>query len=116
MKIIIAGPRDRSVSIAELTQIVYESGFAISILICGMARGIDTSAHIWARTLGIPIEEYPAEWDAFGKSAGYRRNTEMAKVAEGLIALRKPGGSRGTQHMIDIALVKGLKVFVKEWK
>jgi hypothetical protein len=116
MRVIIAGPRDRSVSVAEMTQVVYESGFAITVLICGMARGIDTSAHIWGVTMRIPIEEFHADWEKFGKSAGYRRNTEMAKVAEGLIALRKPGGSRGTQHMIDIALVKGLKVFVKEWK
>lgn len=60
----------------------------------------------------IPLELYPADWNGYGKSAGYRRNVQMAQVADALIAITN--GSPGTKHMIDIANEKGLKVFVKD--
>jgi len=57
----------------------------------------------------------PAEWDKYGKSAGYRRNQDMANVAEALIAIRVGGeSSKGTTHMIKIAEAKGLRVHVLE--
>ena len=66
---------------------------------------------MWAATFSIPCEKYPADWDKYGKSAGYRRNEQMADNADSLIALWD-GRSRGTKHMIDIAHRKGLKVYV----
>jgi hypothetical protein len=47
---------------------------------------------------------------------GYKRNVQMSKHSDALIAVMPPGGSKGTGHMIDIARAKGLKVFVKERK
>lgn len=44
----------------------------------------------------------PADWDKHGKSAGYKRNEEMARNADALIAFWD-GKSKGTKHMIDIA-------------
>ena len=51
--------------------------------------------------------EFPADWDKHGKSAGYKRNLEMAENADALIAFWD-GESRGTKHMIDIAKEKNL--------
>jgi hypothetical protein len=48
------------------------------------------------------VERYPADWERYGKSAGYRRNKEMALVAQALVAFWD-GESLGTKHMIDIA-------------
>ena len=57
----------------------------------------------------------PAEWDKYGKSAGYRRNQDMANVAEALIAIRVGGeASKGTTHMINIAKAKNLQIYVLE--
>ena len=53
----------------------------------------------------------PSNWAELGKSAGYTRNAEMAEYAEALIAIHK-GGSKGTQHMINLARGKGLRIFV----
>ena len=45
---------------------------------------------------------FPADWDKYGKAAGYKRNEEMARNADALIAFWD-GKSRGTKHMIDLA-------------
>ena len=58
---------------------------------------------------GYELQSHPADWDKYGKSAGYRRNKEMAEVADACICFWD-GQSKGTKHMIDIATDMGLKV------
>jgi len=70
-------------------------------LICGGAQGADNMGRMYATKKEYPIQVLPAEWDKYGKSAGYRRNVDMAKIADGLIAVWD-GKSKGTQHMIQI--------------
>lgn len=77
------------------------------ILISGMARGADSLAVRYANERSILVEKFPADWERFGKSAGYQRNCQMAEVANALVAF--PGG-RGTAHMIETAKAKGLAV------
>lgn len=83
----------------------------ITTIISGRARGVDELGEAWARDNSIPILPYPANWTKHGLSAGYKRNLEMADVADGLIAIWD-GKSKGTRHMIEIAKAKGLEVFV----
>lgn len=70
-------------------------------IVCGMARGIDMMARDKGVELGFSVLEYPADWERFGKSAGYIRNVEMAKVSDCAFILWD-GKSRGTKHMIDL--------------
>lgn len=49
--------------------------------------------------------------DLYGKSAGYKRNSEMAEIADALIAFWDCS-SKGTKDMIDIAKNKNLLVRV----
>ena len=65
----------------------------------------------YANERGYPIKQFPADWNKYGKSAGYKRNEEMAKYADALIAFWD-GKSKGTKHMIDLAKRYGLKVKV----
>lgn len=110
MKTIIAG--SRTITNYDLVkQAVTESGFEISSVVCGMAKGVDSLGLRYATENNLPVEKFPAEWERFGKSAGYRRNVQMGEAADALIAITT--GSPGTRHMIDIATEKGLKVFVK---
>jgi hypothetical protein len=44
---------------------------------------------------------FPPDWKKYGKSAGYRRNKEMAEVADALVAFWD-GKSKGTANMIDL--------------
>src|SRR5687768_14326495 len=110
MKTIIAGSREK-VTLEDVAWAVENCGWQITEVISGTARGVDQMGEEIANALGLPIIKYPANWDLYGKRAGYKRNTEMADSAEALIAVWD-GQSRGTFHMIRTASQKGLKVFV----
>lgn len=122
MKTIIAGSRGIGVIASgnSLTQstdttpvkwCVEKSGFEVTKVISGTAKGVDTLGEYWAKENNIPIWRFPADWDQYGKRAGYLRNQQMADVADALIAIWD-GESKGTKHMIDIAVRAGLKVFI----
>jgi hypothetical protein len=80
-------------------------------IISGTARGADQLGEYYAMKHGYNIERYPAEWDKYGRSAGYKRNEQMARIATHLMAFWD-GKSRGTQHMIDLARKYKLKVSI----
>lgn len=120
MKVIVAGGRDFA-DREQMGQILdhyfcasgdlYRRRVEGLKLVSGAARGADSLAIAWASFAEIPVRTFPADWDTYGKSAGYRRNEQMAKYADALIAFWD-GKSRGTKHMIDLALEHGLEVHV----
>jgi hypothetical protein len=113
MRVIIAGSRwieDRGVFDAALQ----ESGFAITEVVTSNSRGVDKLAEIWAREKGVPLKIFPVEWSRFGGRAGIMRDQQMADHAEALIAIWD-GYSQGTQHMIELAKARGLRVHVHVW-
>ena len=71
-------------------------------IVCGKARGADTLGETYAKEMGYSVKEFPAQWNEFGKRAGYIRNEEMAKYADACVAFWD-GESKGTKHMIDLA-------------
>lgn len=85
------------------------------IVVSGHARGADTLGEKYAQDEGFTLEIYLAQWKKFGKRAGYRRNEQMAEVADALIAFWD-GSSKGTKHMIDIMNEKNLLVRVVEYE
>lgn len=85
------------------------------IIVSGHARGADTLGEKYAQDEGFALEIYPAQWKKLGKQAGYRRNEQMAEVADALIAFWD-GSSKGTKHMIDIMNEKNLLVRVVEYE
>jgi hypothetical protein len=80
-------------------------------VVSGTAKGVDKLGEKWAKLNAIPVKRFPAKWNVYGKRAGYLRNAEMARYADGLVAIWD-GKSRGTMHMIDIAKACGMKVYV----
>ena len=120
MKTIIAGSRDFT-DFSYLLSKIEEYENEITEVVCGGARGADEQGRLWAIGMGIPVKMFKADWDQYGKSAGYRRNAEMADYADFCICFWD-GESRGTKHMATIAKNKGLKVvfydYVKDkvWK
>lgn len=86
-------------------------------IVSGTARGADRLGEEYAKIAHYDITRFPADWDTYGKSAGYRRNAEMAKFASeennvGVLIAFWDGKSHGTKHMIDLAKRYGLKVHV----
>lgn len=116
MKVIIAGSRtitDYDIVKKAITEAKITCGFSITEVVSGGAYGVDRLGEKWAKENGIPIKKFLPNWDQYGKSAGIRRNIEMAEYADGLIVLIQ-GGSKGSSHMFQEATKKGLKVFKKE--
>lgn len=107
MKVIIFGGRDFNdydylkKSMDELC----EHGLRVDTVISGKARGADTLGERWARENNIPIISKAADWDTFGKRAGWIRNNEMADIADAGVGFN---GGRGTQMMFDILAQRGL--------
>ena len=117
MKVIIAGGRDftnvnvMATTLNNLQDVDHVIEIEKLTLICGMARGADLTAYKLFSEVGLPVKMYPADWDQYGKSAGYIRNNQMAAVADMLIAFWD-GESRGTAHMIDTMKQQHKSVFV----
>lgn len=112
MRIIIAGSRHMPDSLAYLVnEAVIKSGFDITEVVCGMARGADTLGASWARSKGIKVKEFPADWNKYGRAAGPIRNKQMLDYAEGLIVFIW-NGSRGSENMLQQTLKAGKPVFV----
>lgn len=78
------------------------------IIVTGAAKGVDRVGSDYAVTSWKELEEYPANWDLHGRSAGPIRNQQM--LATGIdVVLAFPGG-RGTDHMKKIARQAGVEV------
>ena len=84
------------------------------VIISGTAYGADKLGERYAGEYGFKVERYPADWGTYGKSAGYRRNEEMAKIADALIAFWD-GESKGTMHMINLAERYNLQVHIEKY-
>jgi hypothetical protein len=78
-------------------------------IITGGAAGVDTWAADWAIANQVMLTIIPAEWNLFGKKAGYVRNNDIWDRALAGIAFWD-GNSPGTQHSFQIAQRKGLKL------
>lgn len=110
MKVLICG--SRSINDPTLvSRAVSQSGMAPTHIISGGARGVDRLAFEYASSRGIEFTEYLADWDRYGKRAGFMRNCVMVGVAQAVIAIWD-GKSQGTKHSIDYATSQGKRVFV----
>ena len=101
MKVIIAGGRDYN-NYAFLAQIMddFVKENNVEVVVCGCAAGADSVGARWDKERGIPVKEFPAEWDVFGKKAGILRNHDMGNYADFLVAFWD-GKSAGTRDMIS---------------
>lgn len=110
MRVIIAGSRNYT-NYLELVSFCDQvlSGTESIEIVSGTARGADSMGERYANERGYKISRFPADWNKYGKSAGYVRNKEMADYADGLIAFWD-GQSKGTLHMINLAKEKSLMI------
>jgi hypothetical protein len=113
LKLIVFGGRDfddyplLDETLTALSNTIYHD-VAISI-VTGMAKGADALAVQFAKEHNIKLYEFPANWDKYGKRAGYLRNEEMAAFSNGLLAFWD-GESKGTKHQIETMLAMGKPV------
>ena len=114
MKLIVAGGRDfkdykRLCKILDnLLQNTKKEDIQI---VCGGARGADDLGRDYGEDRDIDVKIFEADWDKYGRSAGYKRNVEMAKYSTHCV-LFWDGVSKGTKHMLDLAKQYGLELRV----
>lgn len=109
-RIIVAGGRDfksYATLTREVNKYIQTNQVDDVIIVSGKAKGADSLGELYALQRGLPIKEFPANWDKHGKAAGPIRNVEMAEYATHCIVFWD-GKSRGSKHMIDTAQAKGL--------
>lgn len=77
-------------------------------VIHGGARGADRMAAKYAYALGFKVRVFKADWDRFGRVAGFLRNQAMLDEKPDLVIAFWDGKSRGTQDTIYRARSMGL--------
>jgi hypothetical protein len=113
MRVIIAGSRE-GVTYEDIEKGVqqFEQAWGlITEVVSGCAAGADTFGEQYAKAHNIRVNPMPADWNRYGRAAGPIRNSEMAKYADGLIAI-SVNDSRGTANMIQTAKRLNLKTTV----
>lgn len=113
-KCIVAGSRsfnDYSLMKRKLDNIFSNIEGEIEI-VSGGALGSDTLGEKYAHENGLSIKRILPDWDKYGKSAGYKRNEEMAKYVapNGGCIVFWLNNSLGSGHMIDLAKKYKLKL------
>ena len=101
MIVIVAGSRD--ITNYEIVKtVIQRSKFVITEFVSGRAkRGVDALGERYAIEHGFVPRLFPADWDQYGKGAGFIRNQQMADYADALIAVMISGGSPGTKDMVN---------------
>jgi len=103
MNIAIVGSRScSSYDLVENTMARFFDLGMIDVIVSGGARGADALGKKYATEHGIEYQEFPADWERFGKSAGFERNKYIVTAADVVVAFWD-GKSKGTEHTLEIA-------------
>lgn len=109
MKVLVTGSREIEDS-SFVAGTLDEMPFDPDTIIHGDARGVDSTATIWAAKNGLDIESHPVPdwvWDQFGNVAGVKRNSYMIGQADACVAIWD-GTSTGTKDAFTKAIGKGI--------
>ena len=98
-KIIVAGSRSFN-DYHKMEEVLSETVSPNCEIVSGGARGADTLAKKYALEHNIPYKEFPADWNAFGNSAGIIRNKQMSEYGDALVSFWD-GESKGSKNMIE---------------
>ena len=122
-RVLVCGSRDNLAGLdfayAEkcIAKVLAELGAEKAEIVSGCARGGDEFGERYAAAHGLPVAKFPAEWDKYGKSAGYRRNLEMVEYAKqrpgkAAVIVFWNGESHGAIHTAANASGSGIPVYM----
>ena len=121
-KLAVVGSRDFDdfdtlVKILDRIRIVKK----IDLIVSGAAEGVDSMSEHYAEVNGIPTLILPADWEQYGKSAGFIRNKDIWGNSDIILCIWD-GVSKGTKHTIDAKENRGKEMYIynyiegKFWK
>ena len=109
--ILVTGSREygdrRAVWSALNDRLIQHGAFVLKHGAC--PSGADMHAHTWfilvGSHAGVTEDPHPADWEQYGKAAGFIRNKEMVDGgADEVLAFFQVGATnKGTQNTVDLA-------------
>jgi len=104
MKLAIIGSRtfNNYGLLSEIIGLHFANKLGELVIISGGAKGADKLAKDFAQAYDIKYEEFPADWNGYGKQAGFIRNQQIVDACDIVLAFWD-GKSRGTKDTIDKA-------------
>lgn len=120
LRLLIAGSRDfDNYSYLEscVSKFIKEHKEYNITIISGNARGADKLGEKFGIEHGIKVHRFKADWEKFGKSAGYIRNTQMLDFIQepnckGVVLAFWDGKSKGTKHTITNAKKRDIETII----
>lgn len=85
--------------------------YNITTIVSGGARGADTLAERYANENQLELVVFKAEWDKYGRGAGFIRNKVIWDNMDICIAFWD-GKSKGTKHSIDVFMDSDILPFI----
>lgn len=113
-RILITGSRDwkDAATIATALRdwhIALGRGDDVTLVSGACPTGADRIAEfIWGAANGLPVERNPAQWDEYGKAAGFIRNKHMVDLGADVCLAFIRNGSKGATHTADLAEAAGI--------
>lgn len=116
MRILVTGSRDWSDEDAiyrALDDAIYMSdartNWEVTVVSGACPTGADAIAERIATEGDCQVERHPADWDRYGKSAGFRRNQLMVDLGAELCLAFIKDESKGATHAAALAEKAGIK-------
>jgi hypothetical protein len=100
MKIAIIGSRNFT-NYKLLQEILEQYQPKITLVVSGAAKGADSLGEKWALENNIQTLIFPADWNQYGKRAGFIRNEDIIKNCDCCVAFWD-GESKGTKHSLSL--------------
>ena len=113
MRILITGSRtwpDPTMLREAILEALRGAPGSVHTIVHGNAVGADSMADAVARSLGLVVEAYPADWTQYGKKAGFIRNSEMVNLGADICLAFIHNNSRGATMCADLAEKAGIEV------
>jgi len=119
-RVLVTGSRDwpdaeqvRRELDTELLNVVDSGDDVLTVIHGNCPTGADSQAGMWAKeriAQGYPVEveHHPADWDQFGKRAGFIRNEKMVSLGANVCLAFVYNGSNGASHTRDLAKRAGI--------
>jgi len=109
VRILVTGSRDWDDAV--LIAAVLSDYPAYATVVHGACpTGADHIADYVAQLFHLQIERHPAEWNTYGKAAGFRRNAEMVNLGADVCLAFIKNNSKGATHTVNLAEQAGIPV------
>jgi len=118
MRILITGSRDWDD--LELIEEVLSSyaffylGQDVTLVSGACPTGADRMCEVFAGSEGWTIERHPADWEKYGKRAGFVRNAEMVERGADVCLAFIKNNSKGASMTLNLACKAGITT--KFWR